>query len=341
MKPTVILAPHWRTMNELFSPEALTTLQSRYELVWSNDDPIPGSLLSDALLSASALISATPVVSELTLDRAPILKTIIEVSGAFPDTIDYAACAARGVEVLSCSPGFRTTVAEMGLAMAIGSARGLYTEHELFRHNKEHWLEDHADTDFTLYGANIGFVGFGQIAQELNRLLAPFNPKVKTFDPWLSESAAEKHAVELVGFDDVLCWSRCLFITASPTTENKALLSTEALRKMPDHALLVILSRAHLVDFDAVTAEAQSGRLRVATDVFPHEPLSSDHPIRTASNALLSPHRAAAVTGGRQLIGDMIVDDLATIDAGQPQRRLAIANANTITALAGVGDASR
>ena len=88
-------------------------------------------------------------------------------------TIDYQACADRGVEILSCAPGFRSAVAEMVLAMTLSAARGLVREHEAFRTGKERWLEDCAQTDFTLFNASVGFVGFGQIAQEMTRLLAP------------------------------------------------------------------------------------------------------------------------------------------------------------------------
>ena len=45
--------------------------------------------------------------------KAPQLQTIIGVSGAFPDTVDYVACEKHGVEVLSCAPGFKESVAEM------------------------------------------------------------------------------------------------------------------------------------------------------------------------------------------------------------------------------------
>ena len=141
---------------------------------------------------ADVYIAASPVISEETLQSAPKLKAIIEVSGAFPDTIDYAACAERGVEVLSCSPGFRSAVAEMGLAMTLSATRGLVREHEAFRFGTERWLMDCADTDFTLFGAKVGFVGFGQIAQEMARLLAPFNVEISAFDPWLPETVSSE-----------------------------------------------------------------------------------------------------------------------------------------------------
>ena len=61
--------------------------------------------------------------------------------------------------------------------------------------------------------------------------------------------------------------------------------------------------------------------------------------IRDLDNVILSPHRAAAVCGGRQLIGDMILDDLASLFAGGKSRILGTANLERMKLLAGVGDA--
>lgn len=339
--PSVILDPHWRGMAELFSAADLTRLHDTCDVVWGRDAPIPADVLADALPQAKVLIAAEPVVTRDTLDAAPHLRMVIEVSGAFPDSIDYVACAARGVEVLSCAPGFRQAVAEMGLAMALTGGRGLIAEHERFRKGAEHWLEDHAETDFTLYGADIGFVGFGQIAQEMTRLLTPFAPVIRAYDPWLPDDVAAEHGVTLTSLQTVMSRSRCVFVTAIPTAENLHLLDAAALAQMPRHALFVLLSRAHLVDFDALRDAVMRGHIRAAIDVFPTEPVPADDPIRTAPGAILSPHRAAAVKDGRQLIGRMIVDDISAFVSGSPDRRLAVADPERIAVLAGATDAAQ
>lgn len=340
-KPVLILDPDWRRMDELFSPVAQTELQNTYDIAWGQNGAIPKEVLAAALPKAEVLISATPKVDASTLAKAPNLKTVIEVSGAFPDTIDYQACFAAGIEILSCAPGFRQSVAEMGLAMALAGARGLVSEHEAFRAGRENWLADNPDTDFTLFGAKIGFIGFGQIAQELTRLLAAFQPTIVVHDPWLPAAVADSFGVSLMPLETVLGASRCLFVTAVPTTENYHLLNARRLALLQDNALLVLLSRAHLVDFDALTSELEQKRIRACIDVFPSEPVPVNAAIRRQGAAILSPHRAAAVDKGRQLIGDMIVADLRGIRTGDDARHLAKANAQTITALAGVGDAQK
>lgn len=85
---------------------------------------------------------------------------------------------------------------------------------------------------------------------------------------------------------------------------------------------MLIISRAHLVDFDALMRAARNKHIRLATDVFPAEPVPFGDPVRSLPNSILSPHRAAAVEGGRQLIGRMIADDVSEMIAGRKARQL-------------------
>ncbi|MBV6658786.1 MAG: hydroxyacid dehydrogenase [Devosiaceae bacterium] len=339
-KPTLIIDAYWRLMDELFSPSVLGELSAKYEIIWGRDRPIPADVLSAALPEAFGYIAAEPMVSETVLARAPQLKVVAEVSGHFPTTIDYAACAERGVEVLSCAPGFRQGVAEMGLAMALSLGRGLVREHEAFRTGKEAWLDDCAGRDFSLFDAPVGFVGYGSIARELHRVIAPFGAQVACYDPWVPAEGLEAAGVEPLELAALMAHAQVLFVTAAPTRDNFQMLSAELLAKLRDGAAVILISRAHLVDFDALLAEVQTGRLKAAIDVYPSEPVAPDHPMRQLSGALFSPHRAAAVEGGRQLIGDLLLRDLDRVLAGLPPDNLNRAAALDIAALAGVSDAA-
>lgn len=99
---------------------------------------MPADLLAHAMRDAAVLVAARPPVGPADLDLAKKLKAVIAVSGGFPDTIDYEACFSRGIILLSCAPGFRQSVAEMVLTMALAGAGGLVREHEAFRRAKKH-----------------------------------------------------------------------------------------------------------------------------------------------------------------------------------------------------------
>jgi phosphoglycerate dehydrogenase-like enzyme len=187
-KPIAVLDPQWRQLDELFTTADLARLGALCDLVWAKNEPMPKAVLDENLAKMSFFLSAQPVLDAGQIKAATNLKAVIELYGAFPDTIDYDACFDSDVAVLATGPGMRGSVAEMAVAMALAGARGMVEEHELFRTGGEHWLNDNPATDFTLFEQAIGFVGFGAIAKECCRLLAPFAPKISAYDPWLDPS---------------------------------------------------------------------------------------------------------------------------------------------------------
>lgn len=325
-RPVLILDPHFRRVGELFSPEVFKSLEGLCSIVGADGQPMAPGTLVRHLPVASFLIAARPALKAPEIATATNLKAIIEVAGAFHNELDYQACWARSIEVLSSAPGFQYSVAEMALAMILSGARGLIQEHEAFRRGEERWLEENPNSDFTIYRQSVGFVGYGQIARECHRLLAPFAPTVRAFDPWLDGDAPENQEVIFAELDDVLRASRVLVIAAAPTAQNWRLIDSSKIELLPEGALVVLISRAHLTDLPELIEAARRGRIRLATDVFDREPVSPTDPIRQAPNTILSPHRAAAVQGGRRAIGEMILHDVKAILDGRPERRLKTAD---------------
>ena len=307
MKPILILDNHFRKKTELFRDETYAALSEICDIHGGVDAPMDRNDIDRLLPDASFYVSSLPKLSAQDITRAKNLKATIEVAGAFREGLDYAACMSAGIEVLSCSPGFRNAVAEMTLAMMLAAGRGLVAEHEAFRRGEERWLDDRDDTDFSLYHQAVGFIGYGQIARETHRVIAPFMPQVMAYDPFV--------------------------VAAVPSEETRGLLSSDLISKLQDHALVIVISRAWCVDFDALVAEAETGRITVAVDVFPDEPVGANDPIRTMKNVILSPHRAAAVLGGRHLIGDMILHDVRAILNGSPERMLKPADLDLVQSL--------
>ena len=330
MKPKLILDNHFRTRDELFRPETFAALSDLCEIAGGQDAPMPRSEIVELLPEAAFYVASKPELSAQELAAAHNLRATIEVAGAFRDGLDYDACFAKGIEVLSCSPGFRNSVAEMTLAMALVGGRGLVDEHEAFRAGHERWLDDRPETDFTLYRQSVGFIGYGQIARETHRLMAPFSPSVMAYDPFLTDAGPD---VTLVDLPTLVSKCRVVVLAAVPSEETRGLLSADLIAQLQQSALVIVISRAWCADFPALMAAAQAGRIRVATDVFPDEPVPLDDPLRSNPNVILSPHRAAAVPGGRHLIGDMILHDVAAMLCGDRARQLKPADPAVVSGL--------
>jgi phosphoglycerate dehydrogenase-like enzyme len=316
-KPVVLVSPFPRTMVELFDSRDLERLAGFVEVAWGVDAPLPAARLEDLLPDLWSYVGVDPPLSRKRLERAPRLGAILEVGGHFPPTIDYAACFTRGIRVLSCAPAFAAQVAEMALTLTLCACRGAVAAHLDFLGGKEVWQGDRP-TDFTLFEQAVGFIGFGAIARALLPLLHPFRCSVKVHDPWLPASLIAQAGCTPAGLDELLATSRVIYVLAVPAPENRELLGSAELALMRPGALLVLISRAHFVDFAALTAALATGRIQAAIDVFPQEPMPLDAAIRHTPNVILSPHRAASLRKERQAIGRMVVDDLELMANGLP-----------------------
>jgi phosphoglycerate dehydrogenase-like enzyme len=334
MKPKVILDPHSRTLDEIFDPADLARLHELVEVVWGRNEPMPATEFDRVKGDVFAVITRGWRFGSI--DQMPALRAILEVGGRHPSPadLDYDACFARGIRVLSCAPAFGPMVAEMALGMALAAAREIVDGHVAFTRGEETYLRPGNANTFTLYDQPVGFIGFGGLARNLRPLLAPFRCRVGVYDPWLPDSYLTRQGVTPMDLETLLSTARVLFVLAIPSTENRALLDRARLERIQRGAVLVLISRAHLVDFDALTELVRAGRFKAAIDVFPQEPLPANHPIRTAPNTVLSAHRAGSVHAQLRTIGRMVVDDIEAMLNGLPPMAMQVAQPEIVRRLA-------
>ena len=124
--------------------------------------------------------------------------------------------------------------------------------------------------------------------------------------------------------------SDTVFVVAAVTGENQGFLGAAALARMRPGAALVLLSRADVVDFEALMAAVRAGRIVAASDVFPEEPLPAGHPVRSLPGFLRSAHRAGALDVAFRRMGDMLLEDMALLDRGLPPLRCKRAERETV-----------
>jgi phosphoglycerate dehydrogenase-like enzyme len=329
MKPKVILDPSGRRLRNIFSKSDLARLHAAADIVWADDKPMPVDEIDAVRNEVEIVIAGTWRHGDV--NCFPNLRAILEVSGGFPSpqTLDYEACFRRGIRVLSCAPAFGPAVAEMGLGLALACARQIAWTDTAFRYGEPNWSHTKFPTEigdtFTLYGKQVGFIGFGGLARALQPLLKPFGCPIQVYDPWLTPAYLRTQGVTPVDLDTLLATSRFIFVLAVPGVDNKALLSREKLSLIRPDAVFLLLSRAHVVDFDALTELLAAGRFRAGIDVFPLEPLPRDHPIRRVKHAVLSSHRAGAMHESLQNIGRVVADDLEAICGSLVPQRMQLA----------------
>jgi phosphoglycerate dehydrogenase-like enzyme len=317
VEPLILVDPLPRTLAMICDGPTRERLERLGRLVVHEDGPMPEDVVERHLPEAVAILGQTAMPRER-LERAPRLKAIVNVEGNFLPNVDYGAALDRGIHVLNASPAFALPVAELALGMAIDLARGISAADRAMRAGTETYgLQSNAGA-FLLSGQPVGIVGFGDLGRELHRLLAPFRCPVKVYDPWLPGVLIERAGAAPAALDDLLATSRVVFVFAAVTSENEGLLGRAELERMRPDAILLLMSRAGVVDFAALTDLVRAGRLRAATDVFPDEPVAPGDPLRELDGLLLSPHRAGGMREAFLQIGRLAVADLELILAGLP-----------------------
>lgn len=324
-KPRVLLTPHFRRMDEIFDESALQRLHHLADVVWGTDDPIPEDEFRAALGDVDALVFGTWHFGRDGIHQAGSrLQAVLEVAGghSHPD-LDYEYLFDRDVPIGSCAPAFGPAVAEMALALTLAASRRVVDSDRGFRNGTERYLHDGNNGAFSLHGKTVGFIGCGGLAGGLQPLLEPFDVTILGYDPWIpSDELAGRGIRGVASLEEIMGACDVVYVLAVPTATNQAMISDELLRRLRPSDVLVIISRARVVDFEAMTELLLQGRFRAGIDVFPTEPLAPDHPIRRAGNAVLTAHLARALPGALLQIGRMVVDDLEAIFNGRPPARM-------------------
>lgn len=330
-EPTILLDPHPRPINLIFSTEDKERLEQLGHVIWHEGSPASDELIDEHLPYTIALIGQTPMPRER-LDRAPNLRMIANVESNFLPNVDYAECHRRNIYVVSTAPVFAQPVAEMALGFALVAARRTVEADAAIRRGDEslYGEEDNYDS-ILLHGKTLGLVGCGNLGRALLPLLRPFSDDILVHDPWIHPNVLRNMHVEPVNVEDIFARSQVLFILAATTTENEGAFGARHFEAMQKGSIVVLASRAGVVDFDALLDAAASDHIRAAIDVFPEEPIPAQHRARNTPNTVLSAHRAGDIPEIWTGMGKMVVDDLELVLEGLPPQQCQRAQLETVT----------
>jgi phosphoglycerate dehydrogenase-like enzyme len=325
----IFLAPAPRLVADIFDEGDLIRLRALGDVVIHESGPVTDAIFEESAEKAEIIIGQIDL-PESRLKRATSLRAVFNVEGNFLPNIDYAYCFQHGIRVLNISPVFAEPVAEAALGMAIDLARGITRSDRHFRQGTEQYGLAANTQAFSLFRQAIGFIGLGDLGRALLPLLRPFGCRVRAYDPWLPAEYIQSLGCEATSLDEVLQNSRVIFVVAGATSQNQGFLGAKQFSSMQRGAALVLVSRAAVVDFDAMLDFAAKGHIRFATDVFPEEPLPASHRARQTDNTVLCAHQAGAMETTIRGIGRLVVADAELIARGLPPVLCKVAQPETV-----------
>jgi phosphoglycerate dehydrogenase-like enzyme len=245
-----------------------------------------GELTPDDVAPYDAIVLFKPEVTRATLAGERVPRLIARL-GVGVDNIDVPACTERGVIVTITPDSVRRPVAAGTMAFVLSLAHRLP---EMDRHMREGGYDRFAHVGRGLRGSVLGIVGTGNVGRELVELARPFGFRMVAADPF----AAPPEGVELVALDDLLAAAEFVVVLCPLTDETRGLIDARRLALMRPDAFLVNVARGPIVDQTALTEALRERRIAgAALDVFEHEPLAPDDPLRSLDNIILAPHAVA------------------------------------------------
>ncbi len=239
---------------------------------------------------ADALLVQWAPITEAVLDGLERCKHIVRI-GIGVDNVDLRAATARGIAVSNVPDYCIDEVADHTVALALALGRQLRQIDARVRSGR--WQITPDSTMPAFREMNFVTIGLGRIARAVLSRARAFGFRLAAFDPMVSESEFATLGVDSLGFDEAIAVADILSLHAPLNEKTRHLINANSLTAMKSTAVIVNTARGGLIDTVALADSLNRGELGGAgIDVFEHEPLEDDHPLRSSSNTLLTSHVA-------------------------------------------------
>ena len=250
----------------------------------------------------------TPLPREV-LQRLPRLK-LIASTGPRNASIDNPAAKELGIAVTAT--GYRSTpTIELTWALILASVRFIVRENERVRDGL--WQTSIGEE---LGGKTLAVLGLGNIGGHVAQIGLAFGMNVIAWSQNLTPEIAGAAGAKLVSKDELFREADILTIHLVLSARTRGLVGAAELALMKPTARLINTSRGPIVDEPSLIKALRSHAIAgAAIDVFDHEPLPPQHPLRSMDNVLATPH-IGYVTDGlyRTFYGDVVKSITAWLD---------------------------
>ena len=283
--------------------EGLDLLDAHPQIEYEVRLKLAGAELKQALTEFDGAIcrSGVKLMADV-LEGNRRLKAIVR-AGVGTDNIDSRAAKRQGIVVMNTPAGNTISTAEHAIALMMALSRNIAPACQSLREGR--W--DRGKFMGTqLAGKTLGIVGYGAIGSQLSVLAEAMGMRVIYHD--LSERLALGNARAVDSLDVLLAEADAVSLHVDGRAGNRMLIGAAQLARMKPGALLLNLSRGHVVDVDALAAALSDGQLGgAAVDVFPEEPRTNqdpfDSPLRGLANVILTPHVGGSTEEAQEAIG--------------------------------------
>jgi D-3-phosphoglycerate dehydrogenase len=249
----------------------------------TEEDVIAAAHDADAILVREAPISANVLNA---LERCKIVARY----GVGVDNIDLEIARKKRIYVSNVPDYCAEEVSDHAVALLLACVRTIVRRDKTVRQGK--WETDIQDAIYRTTGRSMGLIGYGRISRVFHRKWKGFLPsKVFVHDPYVSRDFIQENGGEHVDLDTLFSSSDYISLHLPLTSQTHHLVNENRLKSMKKTAILVNTARGGLIDEKALEKALLQGWISGAgLDVFEHEPLSKNHPLKQMDNVVITSH---------------------------------------------------
>nr|WP_255673925.1 NAD(P)-dependent oxidoreductase [Komagataeibacter sp. FNDCF1] len=262
---------------------------------------------ADACLLGSTL-------DDSVLRDVPTLRLVSFTGMGVANFVNLDLARQKGVAV-SNTPGYgNASVSEHALALLLALARRVVEGDRLVRGGQ--WI---IPSGMQLAGRVAGILGYGGIGAATARLFAAVGMNVLVWTRTRPDTAPP--GIRFVPLETLLEHADVLSLHLPLNDRTRGILSGAHLDRLRPGVIIINTARAELIEPGALEARLQAGRLAAGLDVFAHEPLEPDSPLRSLPNVVLSPHQGYNTPAALQRLLAIAADNVDAFFTGRTFHR--------------------
>ena len=298
--------------------DGVDTLRKRFPLITFTHATSPGQR-AEGLKECDA--AYTWILNASELEQAPKLRWV-HTSAVAVETLCLRELFARGIAVSNTRGVQAIPIAEHVMAVLLALSKQL--PFVLENQQQARWAQNECVGErlpWLLNGRTLGLIGVGTIGAEIAKRAEAFGMRVIAMRkrPAYGVIGHVERVYGLADLGDFLGQCHALIIAAPLTPETHGLMGPAEFAQLPEGAVVINVGRAKIVDTEALIAALKSGHLRGASlDVFPQEPLPSDHPLWQTPNLILTPHTSGFRQGHWDEVVALFGDNIERWLKGEP-----------------------
>ncbi len=259
------------------------------------------------------------------IDKLPRLKLIAQ-TGRIGSHVDIDACTERGIAVAE-GTGSPVAPAELAWALIMAASRRLPQYIGNLKHGA--WQQSGLKTasmppnfclGTKLKGRTLGIWGYGHIGQLVAGYGKAFGMRVLVWGRAPSRERAVLDGFEVTETrEELFEQSDVLSLHLRLNDDTRGVITLEDLSRMKPTALLVNISRAELIESDALLAALNRGRPGMAAvDVFESEPILQGHALLRLENCICTPHIGYVEHDNYEMYYGAAFDNVVNFITGRP-----------------------